>query len=142
MKPKTIDLGYVAMYDYTSKTDLNPEWIREEGGKLVDANEVVLSKGNYVLVIHYPLTNAFKTKLVVKSGMTRRQLVAFIVKMYKKVYADEDKGVGHETGYISGMLNRAQSNGPYGIWGHVLSDLMLHTATVQKSGNITVGCDS
>jgi hypothetical protein len=95
------------------------------------------------LVIDYPLETPFKTRFTVDTkGMTRRKLVGLIIKSYRKIYDDEDKDVGGETGNIPGMLNRAPSQGRYGIWGHCLGDLMLHTAKLQKSGNVSVSCDS
>lgn len=139
MKTKAIELGYIAMSDYTHTTDLNFGMFADE--KKVDADETVLTKGTYTLVIDYPLTSTYKQKFTTK-GMTRRGLVNLIVKAYHKIYDAEDKDVGKKTGHIEGMLNRATSAGRYGIWGHDLGDLMLATAQVQKSGNITLGVDS
>jgi hypothetical protein len=159
MKSKSIDLGYVPMEGYTSKTPLNPEWqfpgheYYEKGDELknVDEKDVVLQRGTYDLVITYPLTTPFHKLFTVDAkGMTRRKLVNLIVKCYKKIYHDEDKAVGGETDNIPGMLNRQTipgmlnrqtSEGPYGIWGHCLGDLMLHTARVDRM-TITIGCDS
>ena len=138
MKTKTINLGYFAIEGYTPARDLNPSW--DDGDKKVDATEKVLNKGTYTLVIEYPLSTAFKKKFTTK-GMTRRELVTLICKSYKAIYDAEDKAAG-KTENIPGMFNRQTSAGPYGIWGHCLGDLILHTATVQKSGNITVGVDS
>ena len=150
MKTKSIDLGYVPMEGYTPKDPLNPEWQTpghewyEKGAELknVDETEVVLQRGTYGLVITYPLSNPFRKIVDVEAkGMTRRELVNLIVKCYKKIYADEDKAVGRETENIPGMLNRQTSEGPYGIWGHCLGDLILHTARVERM-TITVSCDS
>ena len=150
MKTKEIELGYVAMYCYTPKTDLNPEWqtpghdhyIEGDEKKNVDEKEVVLQAGAYTLVIDYPLETPFKKSFVVGvKGMTRRALVNLIVKSYKKVYADEDTAVG-DPGHIPGMFNRQRSEGPYGIWGHDLGDLMLSCATVKRNGDIELEVDS
>ena len=44
------------------------------------------------------------------------------------------------------MLNRARSNGRYGIWGHSIGDLIYHGGYVIAYENETVyaeiGCDS
>lgn len=40
------------------------------------------------------------------------------------------------------MYNRIKTNGDYGIWGHVLGDLMLHTLYFEEKNVITVGVDS
>ena len=150
MKTKSIDLGYVPMYNYTKTTPLNPEWrtpghyLYTQGDELenVDENDVVLQRGTYDLVITYPLNNPSHNLIDVGGkGMTRRELVNFIVKCYKKIYRDEDKAIGRKTKNIPGMLNRQTSDGPYGIWGHDLGDLILHTANVSRM-QITVDCDS
>ena len=142
MKSKNINLGYIHMSSFKAGGDLDPQ-ATDDGNKSPEPKEVVLGKGEYTLVIDYPLNVPFKKKFVVnKTGMTRAKLVALIIKSYKKIYADEDKDTNTQTGFIPGMLNHATSDGRYGIWGHVMSDLMLHTATLQKSGNVTVCCDS
>lgn len=142
MKTKNIDLGYIHMSSFNTG-DVLDQYAVESGRKSPDPKETVLSAGEYTLVIDYPLSNPFKKKFkVAKGGMTRAKLVALVIKSYKKIYADEDKDMGTQTGFIPGMLNRATSEGRYGIWGHVMEDLMLHTATVQKNGNVTVDCDS
>ena len=30
------------------------------------------------------------------------------------------------------LINRAPTNGTYGIWGHVLADLVLHTVCIDS----------
>ena len=39
-------------------------------------------------------------------------------------------------------MNRAETNGPNGIWGHVLDDLVLYEIKHDGHGNITLGVDS
>jgi len=148
MKEKKVKLGYIHMSDYTSKSRLFSDWMFEnpEYKKEVNLNpkEVILpANGEYTLIIDYPLHNAFKKTFTAgKNGMTRRQFVDLIVKSYKKIYATEDSDVGDETGNIQGMLNRETSEGRYGIWGHNLGDLILHTAYIQKNNTIEIGVDS
>lgn len=43
----------------------------------------------------------------------------------------------------SSMINRAPTNGKYGIWGHSLGDLVLHTVHYDPTGKvIKLGIDS
>lgn len=142
MEKKTIDLGYVHMSSYKTD-DVLDEFAAEDGRKSPNLKEVVLPEGQYKLVITYPLSNPYEGKFKVGTkGMTRAKLVEKVVKAYKKIYATEDEDVGAETGNISGMFNRATSEGRYGIWGHYMEDLMLHTAYLKKNGVIEVSCDS
>lgn len=144
MKTKTnsIDLGYVHMSSYKAGDSLD-EYAAEDGRLAPDAGEVVLKEGSYTLVITYPLSTPYNGKFKVgKRGMTRGKLVEKVIESYKEIYATEDEDVGAPTGNIAGMLNRASSDGRYGIWGHCMEDLMLHTAYVGKGNVVEVSCDS
>ncbi len=141
-KTTTIDLGYVHMSSYTAGDSLD-EYAAEDGRQAPDPKEVVLKEGKYSLVITYPLSNPYNGKFEVgKNGLTRGELVEKVIESYKEIYATEDDDVGAPTGNISGMLNRASSDGRYGIWGHCMEDLLLHTAYVGKDNVIEVACDS
>jgi len=107
-------------------------------------DEIVLSpEQEHTLVIFYPTTNPYKAKLETgKKGMTRIKLTNEICKHYRKMYAEEDETSGGDPGHIPGMLNRNTSGGKYGIWGHDIGDLLLCSAYVDDSGEITLGVDS
>lgn len=118
---KTINLGYVHMSNYVTGHALDYPVM---GRKNLDPHQVVLPVGSYSLHIDYPLgeeTPFRKTFTVPVGGMTRRTLVNRIVKAYKYVYKNQRK---------------------YGIWGHRLSDLFLHTAYVHRGFVVGVDCDS
>lgn len=146
MKTKTINLGYVPMEGYKATDSLWPDWMIEEAAEGKDEyglkarqdirdtppDEQVLPAGTYVIRIHYPVRTEFAHLVTALKGFTRRTLVNTIVKCYVRMYAQEDKAVG-DPGNIPGMFNRATSEGPYGIWGHCLGDLILHTAHVKKA---------
>jgi len=118
---KTIKLGYVHMFTYSPSQALAPH-----DGKVrqLDPMEVVLpSNRTFTLEIDYPLETAYtQTIRTGVRGMTRRVLVNKIVKAYEHVYANEDK---------------------YGVWGHHMTDLFLHTVNVTNDGKaLLVDCDS
>jgi len=120
---KTIKLGYVHMSSYSPGDDLNftadSPTERSENPK-----EVVLPpKSVFYLLIDYPLETEYTQRVPTGVfGITRRVLVNKIVAAYKKIYANEEK---------------------YGIWGHEMSDLMLHSVNVMKDGvTLHVSCDS
>ena len=158
MKNKDINLGYIHMSSYNYNGRLFPDWYYENDGsnteeefaefqrevKDLPPNEIIVAPNESMkLEIDYPLTNSFMTSLIKrKSGWTRRQIVEFIIKCYKKIYqVEESKLNKHETGNIPGMYNRKTTNGEYGIWGHEMGDLILHTLS-GNDGCYTVVCDS
>jgi len=146
---KSIKLGDIQIEGYNEKTPLYPDWMIEDSHykreiKETKENDVILpAKTSFELVIDYPLSNEFRKKFKTGvKGMTRRQFINLAVKSYKYVYDTEDKDVGHKTGNIKGMYNRQTSEGRYGIWGHALGDLVLHTAYIKKGNVIELGVDS
>lgn len=136
MSNRTIHLGYIHMSSWTLRSRLAADYVFDSDDECYDdesskairklkPEQVVLKKGIYILKITYPVREAYrKTFKVAAKGMTRRQLVNHIVKAYKAIYAE------------------AGTTNPYGVWGHCMSDLMLHTAEVTLKGTITVSCDS
>ena len=136
MSNRTIHLGRIHMSSWTPKARLAADYVFDPDDECYDdesskairklkPEQIVLKKGTYTLTITYPLHNPYTRKVTVReAGMTRRQLINLIVKAYKAVYA------------------KVVTTNPYGIWGHCMDDLMLHTAYVTPKGTITVGCDS
>lgn len=75
-------------------------------------------------------------------GFTLAKLASTIAEQYQKMYQEEENYIAPEPDNpehlisITGMLNRRTTHGPYGIWGHVLSDLVLHTIVRKPGTNI------
>jgi len=140
-KSNSIDLGYVHMSSYKPGDKLD-KYAEKSGRVSPDPKEVVLKQGRYELEITYPLSNPFNAEFDVGAeGLTREGLIEKVIASYNHIYAAEEGDVGRKTSHIPGMLNRASSNGRYGIWGHDMGDLMLHTAYL--TGNkIEISCDS
>lgn len=146
---KNINLGYNSMYDWSSTRKstfadwmhADPEYKKEIADNPPD--EVILGGGQiFTLIIDYPLTNPFEEKFMTPpEGLTRIGLFTHIASSYKKIYKEEDEEVG-DPGMIPGMMNRQTSDGKYGIWGHGLGDLVLHTAYLEDGNIISVGVDS
>lgn len=140
---KTIDLGYMSIergswepgYDYNSDTD-------ERMIKDLDPNEIIIKKHIIEIKYDYPLSVSHKFKHHSNNikGFTRKELSEQIMKHYKDIYKEEEEIVGNP-GHIPGMLNRRTSDGPHGIWGHDIGDLILHTIHV-RDGTYTLGIDS
>lgn len=136
MSSRKIKIGYIHMSSWTSKSNLaddcyfdpNSDWYNERSAvevRALDPKEVVLKMGTYTLKIDYPLSTPYVEEFTTTpNGLTRHGLVNIIVRAYKKIYATAEK------------------DNPHGVWGHCMSDLMLHTARVSPKGNISVDCDS
>lgn len=96
--------------------------------------EKVLKCKSATLVIDYPVRNTFTTTLTSRNGtFTRIGLVAAIADAYERMYEEE-----RTTSTVAEqrmcdidpscmLINRAPTNGKWGIWGHDLKDLLLHT---------------
>jgi hypothetical protein len=153
-KTKEIKLGYIQICNFNPKNkQLFPEWYYDKNDPDYEENQVdvnglglsdIILKPNkvYTLIIDYPVTNKYSASFTTpKTGLTRIQLVNLICRHYRKMYKEEEKDVNGPTGNIPGMFNRATSNGRYGIWGHDIGDLTLHSAYI-KGNIITLGVDS
>lgn len=148
---KTISLGDIHMESYKKGGRLFPDYYYEPGVdkkeydkeiKNTPPNEVILpANQEYELKIDYPLDIPFIIKLSSGTkGLTRADVVNFVVDCYKKIYKEEES-TKTKPGKIPGMYNRNTTNGKYGIWGHDLGDLML--VDLDVNGNkLTVGVDS
>lgn len=91
------------------------------------------------LTLDYPLTKPYV--LEYKDVATVGELSWLIAQAYGAIYETED-----ETSKVRvideearGMvLNRNQTDGEYGIWGHDMSDLFLEIINIDKKGNSKV----
>lgn len=151
-----INLGYIHIASYTPKESLFPGyWLDEKDNDKEDIernkkeiescpeDEIILEPNKtWNLEIDYPLTNPYKVEVYTyETGMTRREVVNMIVKHYKKIYKEEDKSTKIKVGRAGHLLNRNQTDGKYGIWGHDIGDLILHTLYKNKK-TLKVGVDS
>ena len=109
--------------------------------KMVKPMEVVIRKENIVIEYTYPLSNKIEFPHKRKGGWTRKALVSTIQKDYAKIYRDEDKAVG-PTDCVPGTYNRDRSEGPYGIWGHCIGDLVIEGVSISDKGKVTLSIGS
>jgi hypothetical protein len=91
---------------------------------IVDGKEKLIRRATLVFEYDYPLSHTVRFARTRKNGWTRRALAKQIREDYERIYREEDEAVGR-TGHIPGMLNRDKSEGPYGIWGHDIDDLVV-----------------
>lgn len=119
---------------------LPTEQIKWDNGTnvFIKGDEVVIRRCSVRLKIDYPLEKPFYFMIEKdsKDGITRKHLVKSICKFYQKIYREEETKSSHPAGLIPGMLNRQTSNGPYGIWGHDITDLVITDIYYHPESNI------
>ena len=106
-------------------------------------NALVIPIQKIRVLFKYPLQRSvvFEFTSEKKNGFTRADLARKIGQAYHQIYQEEEAAVGNP-GHVPGMLNRKNSNGPYGIWGHDPGDLVLHQVIHQGGNLFTLGIDS
>lgn len=97
------------------------------------------------IIIRYPLRN--KAEITISGVKTMNDLLSDIVKGYQEVYRMEES-TGEEASRMCdeipgcSLINRGKTNGMFGIWGHFIDDLAIHTVCLYKNGYVTIGVDS
>jgi hypothetical protein len=107
------------------------------------SDEIVFTATELIVVLDYPLREEFSFPISASSskGFTRAELVRKIADLYKRVYEEEartSKIPVIPTEQREGLINRNETNGKYGIWGHDLDDLILHTIEISRTPDGTV----
>ena len=92
----------------------------------------------------YPLSEGKSPDYLYSSpaGLSARDVARCIVATYRVIYAAERAAVGaaaHEARAGAISLNRGKTNGPFGIWGHDLGDLVLEGFTWAPSADKSRG---
>ena len=116
----------------------------DEINRLIDADKVVITYSEITIIIDYPLNKP--AEFILKSsekGFTKKQLVLEISKKYHEIYTAEESSAKTKTIPLEkrvGIINRNETDGKYGIWGHDIGDLDLSSVEVYKteSGQIQI----
>lgn len=96
-------------------------------------DQIVIKYPEIQIEFDYPMANPMTKTFASPGGFTRKELARVICDTYHQIYAEEDQAVGHP-GRHGSLINRAQSHGPHGIWGHDIGDLYLERV-YQEQGN-------
>ncbi|MGJ8592909.1 MAG: hypothetical protein ACSHXF_10195 [Aquaticitalea sp.] len=122
-------------------------WISIQNSKaeiehLIGKDQVVIHERNVLLIIDYPLNEPVEINIRSndQKGFTRKELIEKISEEYFRIYAEEEESATTKTIPIDErktIINRNQTDGVYGIWGHDLADLVLSSIIVtHKNGDV------
>ena len=117
---------------------------KDELKNLIDADKIILPYKTVKIIIDYPLNvPAIFDITTTGEGFTRKQLITEISEKYHEIYEAEESSATTKTipkDKRTGLINRNQTDGKYGIWGHDISDLDLSQIEVHKNskGQITL----
>lgn len=114
-----------------------------------DNRRILLPNKKYILIIDYPLRNKYEQEIITgKKGMVLREVLNIAVDAYKKIYKEERKtsklkeeSISKRSKGKSLLINRAETDGKYGIWGHGIEDLTI-TNIMVKGNKIYLSVDS
>ncbi len=108
--------------------------VEKEG--LIEPDEIVVRTSSAIVLIDYPLDNPVELAIVSdEQGFSRWQLIDAIGKKYEEIYVEEEESASTTTIPMAErkIMNRNQTDGNYGIWGHDLSDLALSLIEVRRN---------
>lgn len=145
MAEETIDIlieGNGAIY-------ITPERLDDEITQVKNRDEIILQKNMVNVIIDYPLNDQYTFEITPSNGktyFTREDLIRKIAELYQTIYKEENESStlpeesmrerAKKEGEICSLLNRAHTNGKYGIYGHVLGDLVIEGIEYIPSKNV------
>lgn len=105
--------------------------------QLVGRDEIVLKASEAYLIIDYPLNKPVDVLLKPTNGIgfSRGELIQKISTEYKRIYKEEEQSAKVKTVPMEnrkGLINRNETDGKYGIWGHDIEDLDLSVIIIRK----------
>lgn len=113
---------------------------------LVNPDENVINSPSINIDYNYPLKSdfIFEEKAPNSQFFTRKDIAQVVMNRYENIYKEEEETSTQKPHAHSNLpYNRAESDGKYGIYGHYLSDLALHTLYYNPKTNLyTLGIDS
>ena len=109
---------------------------------LIDKDEIVLNSNKAILSIDYPLNKPTEIEIrsKEKDGFSRIELIRLISQAYHRIYDEEEASAKVKTVPLKkreDLINRNETDGKYGIWGHDIGDLDLSAIIVQYKNGIT-----
>lgn len=133
---------------YGKETETAPsisDWSNDKSFfNLNNSADIVIPNKKVKIVFDYPFSQEFIFEFTsdTEEGFTREYLIDCICLQYKKMYDEENASVEvssiEERMKKGGLLNREQTDGKYGIWGHDIEDLYLEGIKYDENNNIVI----
>jgi hypothetical protein len=121
---------------------------QQDVSRLVDADTVIIQANTATLNIDYPVKTPVSFKITSENGFTKAEILEKVSQTYQEMYATEEATSTIKTTPMAqrkGLINRNETDGKYGIWGHDIDDLDLSHATINCKNNecvIDLGIES
>lgn len=137
---------------------------QEDGGELyslINLGDYILPKNPFIpsdkynkklgttvskIIITYPLSQS--AEINTSEVETLNDLLKDVVEGYQNIYQMEDESSPKKAMMMCeefpecSLINRNRTDGMFGVWGHTIEDLAIHTIYIYKDGSVKVGVDS
>lgn len=119
MKNRIIYEGFLLIADKDRLID--------ELSKTKDSTVKIIDTPMLKYQILYPITNPINVKEKLEDGWSIGDICMSIANNYHKIYQEENETTQIPAGHMIdvGLMNRNETNGKYGIWGHDIEDLCI-----------------
>jgi hypothetical protein len=106
----------------------------------IDEGELVLPERTAQIEISFPLKTPeiFSIQPPGGLGFTKADLAAAILKLYQKIYQEEEETSTVDVATIPGMSHRNRTNGKHGIWGYFIDDLWLENVAYDATRRLHI----
>lgn len=105
------------------------------GQRWIGGFDTVLDdRSEITVIIDYPLSRPCSLHISGSGPVTVGRFCKAVSDMYHVIYKEEERTSTIAESNIPGMLNRAATDGKYGVWGHGIGDLFLEGAGRRADG--------
>lgn len=91
-----------------------------------------LPAGEYTFTYDYPLENEVELKHHLTEATSMLDILELAAQDYKRIYDEEDETASADSTPSGTLINRGESHGKHGIWGHVIEDLVFENVHVKN----------
>jgi hypothetical protein len=102
---------------------------------LIDGDDIIDARESIEIRFSYPLRSAHVFTFERPGGWTRQAFYDAVRAKYQEIYDTEERTRTASAGQLAPeIINRSKTDGVYGIWGHVIGDLVLEGAEIGADG--------
>jgi hypothetical protein len=104
--------------------------------RLIDGDDIIDERESIPIAFDYPLNGEHVFTFERPGGWTRQAFYDAVRAKYREIYAEEERTRTLPAERLPGsmLVNRPKTDGKYGIWGHVIGDLVLEGAEMDTDG--------